>query len=120
MKKRKLLIVDDHGVVIEGIKSLLVGSEDFEVIGEATNGQEALELVRSGSFDVVILDVSMPGRGGLDVLHELKAASPALRIIVLSMHPEEQYAIRSLRDGASAYLTKGCPPEGEGVSSKTR
>ena len=107
----RILVADDHSVVRKGLVQIVGDSPGMEVIGEATNGQEALELVRSGSFDVVILDVSMPGRGGLDVLHELKAADPALRIIVLSMHPEEQYAIRSLRDGASAYLTKGCPPE---------
>jgi DNA-binding NarL/FixJ family response regulator len=83
----------------------------MEVVGEAATGQEALELARSHAFDVVILDIAMPGRGGLDILRELKAEKPALRVLVLSMHSEEQYAIRSLRDGASAYLTKGCPPE---------
>jgi len=81
------------------------------VTGEAGDGQEALDLVRARDFDVVVLDLSMPGRGGLEILRELKTAKPGIKIIVLTMYPEEQYAIRCLRDGASAYLTKGSAPE---------
>ena len=107
----RILVVDDHSVVRQGIKQIVADSPDIEIVGEAVSGQEALDLVRARAFDVVILDIAMPGRGGLDVLRELKAEKPALKVVVLSMYPEEQYAIRSLRDGASAYLTKGSPTE---------
>ena len=107
----RILVADDHSVVRQGIKQIVADSPDMEIAGEAASGQETLQLVRSGSFDVIILDISMPDQNGLDILRELKAESPALKVIILSMHPEEQYAVRSLRDGASAYLTKGSPPE---------
>jgi len=107
----RILVVDDHSVVRQGIKQIVADSPDIEIVGEAASGQEALDLVHARAFDVVILDIAMPGRGGLDVLRELKAEKPALKVVVLSMYPEEQYAIRSLRDGASAYLTKGSPPD---------
>ncbi len=107
----RILVADDHSVVRQGIKQIVADSPDMQIVGEAATGHEALELVRSGSFDLIILDISMPGQGGLEILRELKAAAPALKVIILSMHPEEQYAVRSLRDGASAYLTKGSPPE---------
>ncbi len=107
----RILVADDHGVVRKGLTQIVGESPGLEVTGEAATGQEALDLVRSRPFDVVILDIAMPGRGGLDILRELKAARPTLKVLVLSMYPEEQYAIRSLRDGASAYLTKGSPPE---------
>jgi len=107
----RILVADDHSVVRQGLKQIVADNPDMEIVGEAGTGEEALELVRSGSFDLVILDISMPGQGGLDILRELKAQAPALKVIILSMHPEEQYAVRCLRDGASAYLTKGSPPE---------
>jgi two-component system, NarL family, invasion response regulator UvrY len=107
----RILVADDHSVVRKGIKQIVADSPGMEVVGEAATGQEALELVRSGCFDLVILDISMPGRGGLEILRELKAEAPAPKVIILSMYPEEQYAIRCLRDGASAYLMKGSPPE---------
>ncbi|MGA2974797.1 MAG: response regulator transcription factor [Spirochaetia bacterium] len=107
----RILVVDDHSVVRKGLIQIVTDSPGMEVAGEASSGQEALELVRSHPFDVVILDIAMPGRSGLDILRELKAENPALKMLVLSMYSEEQYAIRSLRDGASGYLTKGCPPE---------
>jgi DNA-binding NarL/FixJ family response regulator len=107
----RILVADDHGVVRKGIMQIVADSPGMEVSGEAATGQEALELVRSRPFDVVILDIAMPGRGGLDVLREIKAANPAVKVLVLSVSPEEQYAIRSLRDGASAYLTKMSLPE---------
>jgi DNA-binding NarL/FixJ family response regulator len=107
----RILVADDHSVVRKGLMQIVADDPGMEVTGEAATGQEALELVRSRPFDVVILDIAMPGRGGLDILRDLKAEDPALKVLVLSMYPEEQYAIRSLRDGASAYLTKGCPPE---------
>ena len=107
----RILVADDHSVVRQGIKQIIADSPDMEIAGEAATGQEALELVRSGSFDLIILDIAMPGQSGLDILRELKAESPALKVIILSMYPEEQYAIRSFRDGVSAYLTKGTSPE---------
>jgi two-component system, NarL family, invasion response regulator UvrY len=107
----RILLADDHAVVRKGLRQIVEEDTGMKVTGEAQNGEEALSLVRSLSFDVVILDISMPGRGGLDVLRDLKAEQQAPKVIVLSMHPEEQYAIRCLRDGASGYLTKNCPPE---------
>lgn len=103
----RILIVDDHEIVRRGLKEIVSERPDLVVAGEATNGAEALELARARKFDVAIVDVAMPGRGGLDILKELRVARPALKIIVLSMYSEEQYAVRSLRDGALAYLTKG-------------
>jgi two-component system invasion response regulator UvrY len=107
----RILVADDHVVVRKGLVQIVADNPGMEVTGEAATGQETLELARSQQFDVVILDIAMPGRGGLDILRELKAKNPTLKVLVLSMYPEEQYAIRSLRDGASAYLTKGSPPE---------
>ena len=107
----RILVADDHSVVRQGIKQIVADSPEMKIVGEATSGQETLQLARSGSFDLVILDISMADQNGLDILRELKAESPALKVIILSMYPEEQYAVRSLRDGASAYLTKGSSPE---------
>jgi DNA-binding NarL/FixJ family response regulator len=107
----RVLVADDHGIVRKGIRQIVDEAGGMKVTGEAESGEHALSLIRAGDFDVVILDVAMPGRGGLDVLREMKTAKPALKVIVLSMYSEEQYAIRSLHEGASAYLTKNCPPE---------
>lgn len=107
----RILIADDHSVVRKGLVQIVSDSPDMEVVGQAETGREALELVRSRSFDVAILDIGMPGRGGLDILSELKKENPALKVLVLSMYSEEQFAIRSLRSGASAYLTKESSPE---------
>jgi two-component system invasion response regulator UvrY len=102
----RLLIADDHGIVRKGLKQIVAEIPDMVVTGEAANGEEALLLAKEQEFDVAIIDVAMPGRGGLDILKSLRALRPSLKIIMLSMYSEEQYAIRSLRDGASAYLTK--------------
>jgi two-component system, NarL family, invasion response regulator UvrY len=107
----RILVVDDHSVVRKGVKQIVADGEGMEVTAEAASGAEALALVRAQSFDVVILDIAMPGRGGLDILRDLRAERTAPKVIVLSMHSEEQYAIRSLREGASAYLSKGGTPE---------
>jgi DNA-binding NarL/FixJ family response regulator len=107
----RILIADDHAIVRQGLRQVIVDAPGMRVTGEASNGQEALDLARTREFDVAIIDISMPGRGGLEVLKDLKAERPALKLMVLSMHAEEQYAIRCLRDGASAYLTKGSAPE---------
>ena len=102
----RILIADDHEIVRKGLRQIVAESEGMGVTGEAASGQEALDLVRQQEFDVAIIDIAMPGRGGLDVLKDLRTARPALKVIILSMYAEEQYAVRSLRDGASAYLTK--------------
>jgi len=102
----RILIADDHGIVRQGLKQIVAESPDMVVAGEAANGQEALELAWAQDFDVAIIDIAMPGRGGLEVLKSLRSQRPSLKVIMLSMYSEEQYAIRSLRDGASAYLTK--------------
>ena len=102
----RILIADDHGVVRKGLKLIVAENPDMVVAGEAASGQEALGLARAQDFDVAIIDIAMPGRGGLEILKGLRAERPSLKIIMLSMYSEEQYAIRSLRDGASAYITK--------------
>src|SRR6185369_8861951 len=103
----RILIADDHAIVRKGLVQILADSPDVIVVDEASDGKEALAKVDGGDFDLVLLDISMPGRGGLDVLKELKSRNPRLPILILSMHPEEQYAVRALRSGASGYLTKG-------------
>jgi DNA-binding NarL/FixJ family response regulator len=102
----RILIADDHAIVRQGLKQIVSECPGMVVAGEAAYGEEALALARKLSYDVAIIDISMPGRGGLDILKDLKAARPSAKIVILSMHPEEQYAIRCLRDGASAYITK--------------
>ena len=107
----KILIADDHAIVREGLKQIVADTSDMVVAGEAVDGQEVLEQVRKKDWDLVLLDISMPGRGGIDTLKELKIDKPKLPVLVLSMHPEEQYAVRALKAGASGYLTKESAPE---------
>ena len=102
----RILIVDDHYVVRQGLKMILKEQFELAEFGEACNGQEALEQVWNHEWDVVLVDISMPGRGGLDVLKDLKHAKAKLPVIVLSMHSEDQYAIRSLKLGACSYVRK--------------
>lgn len=102
----RILIADDHEIVRQGIKQIVADHPGMMVAGEASNGQQALELITTQDFDVAIIDIAMPGRGGLEILKDIKAHKPSIKIIMLSMYPEKEYAIRSLRDGASAYLTK--------------
>jgi len=102
----KVLIVDDHTIVREGLRQILEETSDIVVAGEAASAQEVINKVWNNSYDIVLLDISLPGRSGLDVLKQLKSIKPNLPILILSMHPEEQYAIRSLRAKASGYLTK--------------
>ena len=101
----------DHSIVRQGLKQIVSECPGMVVAGEAASGQEVLDLVRKRNFDVAIVDIAMPGRGGLEILRELKAEKPSMKLMVLSMYSEEQYAIRSLRDGASAYLTKASAPD---------
>jgi DNA-binding NarL/FixJ family response regulator len=107
----RILIADDHAIVREGLKEILVRDLGKVVCGEAENAQQVLELVRKQSWDLVILDVSMPGRSGLDVLGDLKKAKPRLPVLILSMHPEDQLGKRALKAGASGYMNKEGAPE---------
>ncbi len=102
----KILIADDHAIVRKGLVQILADSSAVIVVDEAADGNEALAKADSGGFDLVLLDISMPGRGGLDVLKEMKSRNPRLPVVILSMHPEDQYAVRAIRCGASGYLTK--------------
>jgi DNA-binding NarL/FixJ family response regulator len=102
----KIVIADDHTLVREGLRRVVGEVEDIEVVGEATSGREAMGWVRKGGFDVLLLDLSMPDHPGVDFIKRLKEESPKLPILVLTMHEEEQYAVRSIRAGAAGYLTK--------------
>ena len=106
----KILIADDHAIVREGLKQILSESPDLIVVAEASSGQEVLEKISKSDLDLVVLDIAMPGRGGLDILKEIKTQKPRLPVLMLSMYPEEQYAIRVLKSGASGYLTKESAP----------
>ena len=102
----RILLADDHTLVREGLKQILSATPDLVVAGEAVNGDEALARVREGDFDLALLDMSMPGLSGIDLIKRLKLEKPKLRILVLSMHGEQQYAVRAYKAGASGYLTK--------------
>lgn len=102
----RVIIADDHTILREGVKQLLLAAGDIAVVGEAGNGLEALQQVRAVECDVLILDMSMPGRSGMELIRQVKDEKPRLRILVLSMHAEHQYAVRAIKSGASGYLTK--------------
>jgi len=103
----KILIADDHTVFREGLKRIFAEAADIAEIGEASNAQQLLERVAEKRWDVVLLDISMPGKSGLEVLKEIKQMNPRLAVLVLSMHSERQFAVRVIRAGAAGYLTKG-------------
>lgn len=107
----KILITDDHAVVRQGLKQILADEFKNATFGEASNAQEALSHVWREAWDVVVLDMSMPGRNGLEVLKEIKKSRPKLPVLVLSMHPEDQFAVRVLKTGAAGYMTKESAPE---------
>src|SRR5690348_8016623 len=102
----KILLADDHTVVRRGLKQILADEFKRASFGEARNAQEALDLVWKENWDVVVLDITMPGRSGLEVLREIKKSKPKLPVLVLSMHPENQFAVRVLKRGAAGYMTK--------------
>jgi DNA-binding NarL/FixJ family response regulator len=104
----KILVVDDHEVVRKGLMKVLAETLQPVKVDEAKNGQDALVKVWKSEYDMVLLDIKMPGKSGLDVLKEIKQHRPKLPVMILSMHPEEQFAIRAMRAGASGYLTKEC------------
>ena len=107
----KVLIADDHPIFRAGLKETLAKDPEVKVIGEAEDGHKALALTRKQRWDVVVLDIRMPGRDGLEVLQELRRERPKLPVLVLSAHPEDQLALRFLRAGAAGYLTKEKAPE---------
>jgi DNA-binding NarL/FixJ family response regulator len=102
----RVLLADDHAIVRAGLKELLADTGDITVAGEATNGQEVMERVRGQDYDVAVLDMSMPGRSGIELIKQVKDEKPKLRILILTMHSEQQYAVRALKAGASGFLTK--------------
>jgi len=107
----RVLIADDHAVVRQGLKQILGDTRDMLVAGEAVNGQEVLAKVRAEPWDVVVLDISMPDRSGLDILKQLRSERPRLPVLVLSMYSEDQYALRVLKAGGSGYLAKDSAPD---------
>jgi DNA-binding NarL/FixJ family response regulator len=107
----KVLIIDDHPIVRQGLRQVLKETSDIVVIGEAGNSSEALSEIAKNDCDVALLDISMPGRNGLDILRQLKIERPDLHLLILSTYPEEQYAVRALQDGADGYLTKASAPD---------
>lgn len=106
-----IIIADDHAFLREGIKKTIQDETDMRIIGEASNAMDAVKLIKELEPDVAILDISMPGKSGLDVLKDIKALKKNFRILILSMHPEDRFAIRALKAGASGYLTKESAPE---------
>ncbi|MEO8145799.1 MAG: response regulator transcription factor [Betaproteobacteria bacterium] len=107
----RILLADDHELVRDGLKRILAATTDLQVAGEAASGDQALALARANDYDVAMLDLSMPGLAGLDLIKRLKSEKPALKLLVLSMHGEQQYAARALKAGASGYLTKDSAAE---------
>jgi DNA-binding NarL/FixJ family response regulator len=110
-KALNILIADDHAIVRKGLKQILAEIPEQVFIVEAKDGNEVLEKIAKKSFDIVLLDISMPGRSGLDVLKQMKKEQPAIKVLMLSIYPEEQYAVRTLKAGASGYITKESSPD---------
>ncbi len=102
----KVIIVDDHELIREGLKKVLIKNSDIEIVGEACNSQELLDFLNHNTVDIIILDISMPGRSGLELLRDIKDIHPDVKTLVLSMYPEDRFAIRTLKAGASGYLSK--------------
>ena len=107
----KVILCDDHALIRRGIRDTLSDAPDIEVVGEAGDYAELRSLLRTTGCDVLVLDINMPGRSGLDVLHVLKDEGAAMKVLIVSMYPEDQYAIRALRAGAFGYVNKGGDPQ---------
>lgn len=103
----RIILVDDHELIREGLKKVIAKESDIEVIGEAQNAEEMFELLSKNEIDIVILDITLPGRSGLDLIGEIKTHYPAVKVLILSMHPEDRFAVRALRAGAYGFITKG-------------
>lgn len=108
---KNILLVDDHSIVRQGLKNLIELEADLKVTGEAASGLEALNLVRNNEYDIMVLDISMPGKNGVDTLHDLKHISPNLPVLILSGYAEEQYALNLVRSGCKGYLSKDADPD---------
>ena len=106
----RIVLADDHAIVRAGLKQILSTVPDFQVVGEAADGTQVMQRVRETDFDLLLLDLSMPGRSGMELIRLVKADKPRVRILVLSMHQETQYAVRAIKSGASGYLTKESAP----------
>jgi len=106
----RVVVVDDHAVVREGLKRIIAENPNMTVSGEASGGNEALDVVRTTPCDVLVLDITMPDKNGMDVLKQIRSESPRLPVLILSMHSEDQYAVRMLRAGAAGYLSKETAP----------
>lgn len=106
MSRIAVLLADDHAMIRNGLRNLIEDTEDLRVAGEATHGGAVLEMTRDDDYGVVVLDMTMPGRSGLDLIRQLRAEHPRLPLLVFTMHQEEQYAVRAIRAGAAGYLTK--------------
>jgi two-component system invasion response regulator UvrY len=108
----RVLIVDDHPIVREGVKQIISGARGIKIVDEAADGRGLIGRVRKRKpdFDVLVLDISLPGKSGLDLLKQIREVKPELPVLMLSIHPEDQYAVRSLKAGASGYLTKDAVP----------
>jgi DNA-binding NarL/FixJ family response regulator len=102
----RIVLADDHTIVREGLKQLLAADGELAVVGEAQDGHEVMERVRGLEFDLLLLDMSMPGKSGIELIKQVRAEKPKLRILILSMHEERQYAVRAIRAGAAGYITK--------------
>jgi two-component system, NarL family, invasion response regulator UvrY len=109
--KARILLVDDHAIVREGLKTILAKADDLEVVGEAGNAPEAMGILRAIPIDLMLLDIGLPGKTGVELLRMAKGEFPRLRTLVLSSYPEDQYAVRVLKQGAAGYLTKESAPE---------
>ncbi len=107
----RVMIIDDHAIVREGLKQIIREEDDMQVVAEAGSGAEALSKLESIDCDVILLDISMPGRSGLDLLKEIRLRNENASVLVLTMYPEEQYAVRALKAGAAGYLTKDSAPD---------
>jgi two-component system invasion response regulator UvrY len=107
----RIAIVDDHAMVRAGLRQFFADQPDFSVVAEAANGREALDIVRRGEVDVVVMDIAMPDQSGVDALAAIRARAPDLPVLILSGYPEEHYATTMLRQGASGYLNKDCDPD---------
>lgn len=110
MSNIKVLIADDHAVVRQGLKHIIARDSHIEVVGEAENGNEVLERVKELDINVILMDIEMPEKNGMETLAHLKTSNPSLPVIILSIFAEEQYGLRLIQSGASSYLSKTCPP----------
>ena len=111
IKPYRILIVDDHAIVREGLKQILAEVDDIEVAGEADCASQAMKIARQEPWDMVLMDISMPDRSGIETLELLKKEHPAIKVLMLSMHRETQYAVRALKSGAAGYLNKQSAPD---------